>query len=59
MIDNKYVNEIKGINIYISEENAPEDFQEIWKKSQKRILSATTNNVHVVEKLFLHKGVDK
>jgi site-specific DNA-adenine methylase len=46
-------------DIYISEENAPEDFQEIWKKPQKRILSATTNNVHAVEKLFLHKGVDK
>lgn len=41
--------------VYISEQNAPEDFEVIWGQEVKRTTNKE-NNFKAVEKLFKHKG---
>ena len=49
---------MEGHEVYVSEYNAPDDFECIWTKSLKSSLSAngsTGNNKTSVEKLFIYK----
>lgn len=53
----QYIRQIsKTHKVFISEENAPEDFECIWQKEVRRTLDANKNNQpKKVEKLFIFK----
>lgn len=42
--------------VLVSEYNAPDDFQCIWKKEHKTTLDKNDNSKIRVEKLFIHKN---
>lgn len=45
----------KTHNMYISEQNAPEDFAAIWEKPFTRMMNRNKDNIFkVTEKLFVH-----
>lgn len=47
----------KTHKVFISEENAPEDFECIWRKEVRRTLDANkSNQPKKIEKLFVYKG---
>lgn len=54
----EYMRQIsKTHKVFISEENAPEDFVCIWQKEVRRTLDANKNNMpKKIEKLFIWKG---
>ena len=56
-----YAREVsKTHNMYISEQNAPEDFVAIWEKPFTRTMNINKDNIFkVTEKLFVHKDVLK
>lgn len=56
-----YAREVsKTHNMYISEQNAPEDFVAIWEKPFTRMMNSNKDNIFkVTEKLFVHKDVLK
>jgi hypothetical protein len=46
----------KNNMVFISEQEAPNDFIPIWEKPIKRILDANKNNIFTkTEKLFMYK----
>lgn len=55
----KYMREISRDNlVFISEQNAPDDFKCVWEKPIKRTLDRNKNNQFVVtEKLFVHNSL--
>ena len=51
-----WVRELSKNNfVFVSEQNAPEDFEIIWQKETKRLCSAN-NKFQATEKLFTWKG---
>lgn len=48
----------KNHHVYISEQQAPEDFVSIWEKPFTRMMNSDKNNIFkATEKLFVHKDV--
>ena len=45
----------KGHKIFVSEYNAPDDFECIWQKEVKTVLNKNSQDIRT-EKLFKHKG---
>lgn len=45
-----------GHDVFVSEYNAPKDFELIWQKSIKQNMSKSANNIDVVENLFKFKN---
>lgn len=46
----------KTNTVYISELEAPSDFEYVWQKDVQRSMKSTDNTMRAVEKLFRYKG---
>lgn len=45
---------IKGHKVFVSEYNAPEDFECVWEKEVKTVLNKNTQSANRIEKLFIY-----
>ena len=54
----EYMRELsKDHIVLVSEQNAPDDFEIVWEKEQKRMLDVNKDNIFTTtEKLFKWKG---